>query len=91
VLIAILTILVVGFAVNGWQSDDNLPDSGDVGNKTDDTDEKDNLDGTNSENDTQNNAYHGSHKSYHYRVSKSLKIKLPSVFNKESLIEPVPQ
>ena len=55
VLIAILAILVVGFAVNGWQSDDNLPDSGDVGNKTDDTDEKDNLDGTNSENDTQNN------------------------------------
>ena len=55
VLIAILVILVLGFAVNGWQTDDNLPDSGDVGNRTDDTDEKDNLNGTNDKNDTQNN------------------------------------
>ncbi len=38
VLIAILIILVLGFAVNGWQTNENLPDSGDVGNKTDDTD-----------------------------------------------------
>ena len=49
VLIAILVILVIGFAVNGTKTDDNLPGSGDVGNKTDDTDENSN------ENDTQNN------------------------------------
>ena len=55
VLIAILVILVLGFAVNGWQKDEKLPDSGDVGNRTDDTDEKDNLDGTNNENNPSNN------------------------------------
>ncbi len=55
VLIAILVIFVLGFAANGWQASDKLPDSGDVGNKTDDTDENDNLNGTNDKNDTQNN------------------------------------
>lgn len=52
VMVAILLILVIGFAVNGWQANDNLPDSGDVGNKTDDTDENSDKNGTENETDT---------------------------------------
>ena len=55
VLVAILVIFALGFVSNGWQANGKLPDSGDVGNKTDDTDENDKLNGTDNENDTQNN------------------------------------
>lgn len=51
VLVAILIILVLGFAVNGWQTNENLPDSGDVGNKTDDTDNNDTNENGNPPND----------------------------------------
>ena len=55
VLIAILVIFILGFAVNGWQANENLPDSGDVGNTTDDTDENNDENATDNEDDTQNN------------------------------------
>ncbi len=53
VLIAILVILVIGFVANGWEANENIPGSGDVGNSTDDTDNSNDNNGTNN-NDTQN-------------------------------------
>ncbi len=44
-LIAVLLICVVGFAVNGWENENTVPDSGENGNTTDNTDE--NTDGNN--------------------------------------------
>ena len=43
ILIAVLLICTVGFAANGWQSTNDDPDSGEVGDSTDKTDE--NTDG----------------------------------------------
>ena len=39
VIIAVLVILILGFAVSGRQSSDTLPDSGNVGNSTNDTEQ----------------------------------------------------
>ena len=47
VFFAILIILLIGFASNGWQTNDSIPDSGDVGNLTNDTDVSNNENGTN--------------------------------------------
>ena len=44
-LLAVLLVLIIGFAASGWQAEsNNEPDSGNVGNITDETDE--NTDGT---------------------------------------------
>ena len=48
VLIVILTVAAVGFAADGWQTDTNQPDSGDVGQTDDEADE--NKDGNNEQN-----------------------------------------
>lgn len=55
ILIAVLLICTVGFAANGWQSTNDDPDSGEVGNSTDKTDE--NTDGISppSDNNSNNN------------------------------------
>lgn len=52
VFFAILVILIIGFAVNGWQTNDTIPDSGDVGDLTNDTDQGNNENGE--DNNSQN-------------------------------------
>lgn len=54
IFIAVLLVFVVGFASNGWEEDQGVPDSGEVGNTNDETDE--NKDGTDN---TQTNTNNG--------------------------------
>ena len=53
ILIAVLLICTVGFAANGWQSTNDDPDSGEVGDSTDKTDE--NTDGISPPSDNNSN------------------------------------
>ncbi len=49
VVIAVLVILIIGFAVNGRQANDTLPDSGNVGNSTNDTEQNKDENGNNNQ------------------------------------------
>ena len=54
VFFAVLVILLISFAAKGWQTDESIPGSGDVGDLTNDTDVSNNENGTNNNDNLSN-------------------------------------